>query len=135
MEEFIRKALSKYNAIKAEVDLYRALHDKMPEHANNKELALLEMRQTVISGWVSILNDAEAFVITQHLINGASWHSVVAAYSQRARVSTVKSERDTKRCQVNALAKIGEFMEPHMDVIEALFADWLVEDDPKGEVV
>lgn len=132
MEQFIRKALSEYNKIKAEEALLSLLRNKALECAKEKVLALQEMRLSVIAGWVSILSDPEAFVVTQHLINGVSWHEVASAYCKKASVNLTKSNREMKRAMESALAKIAGFMEPHMDLASVLFADWLTEENVEG---
>ena len=130
LEKFIRRVFERYHSYKAEYELYQSLRKNIPDSARgqNKDLKLLEVKLTAITGWLGLLNEGEAFVVQHHMIEGISWPRMVIVYQERWGLKTARTERMLKTYQANALQKIAEFNEAHMDIIGNLFGDLLVDD-------
>lgn len=74
-----------------------------------ERIAFLRMQLTLISSWMKLLSEDEAFVTRRHLIDGIDIPRIVAEYEVKWGREFAKSERTIKTYQQRAIKHIAEF--------------------------
>ena len=93
-------------------ELHRKLNDGRhnPTEALVSRVAKIDRQLSMMSIWLNLLNEDEAFVIQRHLIDGVDLPRVAVEYAEKWGDDHAKTDRTLKTYQRKALAKIHKFV-------------------------
>lgn len=81
-----------------------------------ERIAFLRMQLTLISSWMKLLSEDEAFVTRRHLIDGIDIPRIVAEYEVKWGREFAKSERTIKTYQQRVIKHIAEFEQQKQEI-------------------
>jgi len=113
MTSKIRALLEAKRQIESESqELHRKLNDGRhnPTEALVSRVAKIDRQLSMMSVWLNLLNEDEAFVIQRHLIDGIDFPRTVVEFAEKWGVEYAKTERTLQSYQRKALAKIHKFV-------------------------
>lgn len=115
--------LRQYKKYHADADLIRKWLETFCDTSKEKELALLEMKITVIDCWLQLLNADEQFVVRHRIIDGMEWAQVEKAFSEKWGEGSARSVRTLMCYQAEALQKMEHFFDEHFEEIMTVFQE------------
>lgn len=112
MIDAIKDTIRSKRAYEAELEyLVACLNDMGSENQPVivERIAFLRQQLSLISSWMKLLSDDEAFVTQRHLIDGIDIPRIVMEYEVKWGREFAKSERTIKTYQQRAIKHIAEF--------------------------
>lgn len=112
MTETIKITLRHKREYEAELEYYISCLDTATGEqrtALDEHISFLRRQLSLISSWMKLLTDDEAFVTQRHMIDGIDIPRIVAEYEARWGREFAKSERTIKTYQQRAINRIAEF--------------------------
>ena len=81
-----------------------------------ERVVFLQRQLALISSWMKLLSDDEAFVTQRHLIDGIDIPRIVVEYEAKWGKEFAKSERTIKTYQQRAIKHIAEFEQQKQEI-------------------
>ncbi len=122
-QELITSAFAKYGGYLAMAEIQGKKLDDQGGLDDEKRIAMLELKITILNGWLALLNEDERFVIRKHVIDGLDWPRVAYEFAERWGHQFIRTERTLSQYQSNALRKIIAFSVEDDKLIDSLFSE------------
>lgn len=132
MKNMVRKALSMYGTFVAESAIVAKEQNSITQEQMERAM-LAAARKQMIDNWLSMLNYDERFVVERHLIHELEWARVLHAFQKHWDGKFTRSNRQLCHYQANALQKISEYCSTYQEITQALFGDWLSEQNTSND--
>lgn len=121
MERLVRRVLCKHEDYMLAVRIQEQILQTARDDERMRSLEVLKKKLAVVDSWLTLLNDAERFVVQRHLIDQLGWPQVTEDFNNRWSGQRHKAERTLKKYQEKALKRIVVFSNQHHDLINQLF--------------
>lgn len=108
--------------IMAEMNVFHLSDTDHPRNDDHRRYQYLQKRLQLIDTWMLLLDSDQKFIIEQHLVNGMCWPTLTNEY-EKQWPDAPKVLRTLVRKQSDALEKIVDFTESHLDELGYLLED------------
>lgn len=119
MRDTIKNTIRNKRAYEAELEYLISISNSTvsENHADIIDrIVFLKQQLALISSWMRLLTDDEAFVTKRHLIDGIDIPRIVLEYETKWGREFAKSERTIKTYQQRAIKHIAEFEERKLHI-------------------
>ena len=127
MEQLVRKILSNYLRYVSEKEMYERWLDMRENKEAREALTVVNMKVSMIQGWLNLLNTDERFAIEKHMLEELEWPRVAFSFTEKWKGEFSRAERTLITYQASGMAKIVDVAERHHKMVTTIFADLINE--------